>query len=154
MFLEAPSGPLSDCDVSNVARLVPGLGQIHHVLDLIEDDLTLVSYLGGGVDGTLGRDGPSFLHGFADLLEHEGEEGNALGDVVDVAFGIGDLGSEGIEEKREAETSTGHADDGGYDAVRDGISYAFPPSVYQMKWAYPISVMFVADECLRYVSCC
>lgn len=106
-----------------MAILVPCLSQIHHVLDLIEDDLTLVSYLGGSVDSTLGRDGPSFLHGFADLLEHERKEGNALGDVVNVAFGIGDLGTDSIEEKREAETRTGHADDGGYDAVTwDGIS--------------------------------
>ena len=133
LFLEAPFGPLSDCDISNVASLVPGLGQIDHVLDLVEDDLTLVSYLGGSVDGTLGRDGPSFLHGLADLLEHEREEGNAFGDVVDVAFCIGDLGSDGIEEKREAETGTGHANDGGYDAVGDSVScdaemHFLPPS--------------------------
>ena len=105
-----------------MAILVPGLSQIHHVLDLIEDDLTLDSYFCGSVDGTLGRDRPAFLHGFPDLLEHEREKGDALCDVVNVAFGIGDLGSDSIEEKREAETSTGYANDGGYDAVWDGIS--------------------------------
>ena len=123
LFLKAPFDPLGYCDGSNVAILVPGLGQIHHVLDLVEDQLALVSYFGGSINGALGGDGPSFLHGFTDLLEHEREEGDALGDVVDVAFSIGDLGSDCIEEKREAETSTGDADDGGYDAVWDGIRY-------------------------------
>ena len=100
-----------------MAILVPALGQIHHVLDLIEDHLALVSYLCGSVDGALGRDGPPFLHGFTDLLEHEREEGDALGDVMDVAFSIGDLGPDCIEDQREAKTSTGYADDGSYDAV-------------------------------------
>ena len=122
LFLEAPLDPLGYRDGFDVAVLVPGLGQIHHVLDLIEDHLALVSYLCGSVHGALGRDRSPFLHGFTDLLEHEREEGNALGDVVDVAISIGDLSSDGIEEKREAKPSTGYADDGGYDAVWDGIS--------------------------------
>ena len=117
LFLEAPLDPLGYGDGFDVAILVPGLGQIHHVLDLIEDHLALVSDLCGSVHGALGCDRPSFLHGFTDLLEHEREEGDALGDVVDIAISIGDLGSDGIEEKREAKTSTGYTDDGGYDAV-------------------------------------
>ena len=156
LFLEAPFDPLGYCDGFDMAILVPGLGQIHHVLELIEDHLALVPYLCGSIDSTLGRDGPSFLHGFTDLLEHEREEGDALGDAVDVAFRIGDLSSDGIEEKREAETSTGYADDGGYDAVsrvalaltlRCIFSLRLPEGV-----TYPISAMFVGGKYLRYVS--
>ena len=136
LFLETPLGPLGYCDGSNVASLVPGLGHIHHFLNFLEDHLALVSYLYGSVHGALGRDRPAFLHGFTDLLEHERKEGNALGDVVDVAFRIGDLGSDSIEEKRKAETSTGYADDGSYDTIWDSISYdsdmLFLPYVSQM----------------------
>ena len=116
LFLKTPFDSLRYCNGSNVAVVILGLGHIHHIFDLIEDELTLVTNLGGSVYGVLRGDGPSFLHGFADLLEHEGKEGNALGDVVNVAFRIGGLGSDGIEEKGEAKAGTGHAYDGGYDA--------------------------------------
>ena len=122
LFLEAAFDPLGECDGSNVAILILGLGQIYHVLDFIEDQLALITYLCSSVYGALCSDGPSFFHGLADLLQHEGKEGNALGYVVNVAFSIGDLGCDGVEKKREAKASTGHADDGGYDSVLHGIS--------------------------------
>ena len=87
------------------------------------------------------------------MLEHEGEEGDTLGDVVNVAFSIGDLGSHGVEEEREAEASTGNPDDGGYDAVSHGVScdtgmhFLPPPS---SGWGgVPDFCHAVAGECLR-----
>ena len=57
------------------------------------------------------------------MLEHEGEEGDALGDAVDVAFRVGNLRSHSVEHEREAEAGTCDPDDGGDDAaVEHGIS--------------------------------
>ena len=123
-LLEAPFDPLDYCDGSKIALFIFRLGQVDHVPDLVEDDLTLIPYLCCSLYGARCRDCSPLLHGLADLLEHEREEGDALGDTVDVAFSIGHLGCDCVENEREAEASPRDPDDGGYDAVEHGVSHA------------------------------
>lgn len=86
------------------------------------------------------------------MLEHEGEEGDALGDAVNVAFSGGHLRSHSVEDEREAEAGPRNSDDGGYDAVEHGIScdagmLSRPLSV---RWGgIPDFCHAVGRECLR-----
>lgn len=110
-LLETPFDSLRYCDRSNMAPVVSSLGQIDHILDLIEDHLALVPYLRSSFYSAVGSDRPPFFHRLADLLEHEGEEGDALGDAMDVAFSVGNLRCHSVEDERQAKTGPRDPDD-------------------------------------------
>ena len=100
-----------------MAMVVSPLGQVDHILDLIEHHLALISYFRRSFYSVLRCDRLSFLHRPADLLEHEGEEGDGLGDIVNVAVSVGNLRSHSVENERQAKTCTRDPNDGGDDAV-------------------------------------
>ena len=112
VLLETPHDLLTDVDLFQMAFLIFDLVELGHSLDLFEDAFTLILDVEDRFDGQGRGDDAALLHGAPDLLQHEGEVGDAFGDVLDFAVGVLHLHLYCVEDEGESESGAGSSSDG------------------------------------------
>lgn len=112
VLLETPHDLLTDVDLFQMALLVFDLVELGHSLDLFEDAFALILDVEDRLDCQGRGDDAALLHGAPDLLQHEGEVGDALGYVLDLAIGVLHLHLDSVENEGESEAGAGSSSDG------------------------------------------
>lgn len=112
VLLETPHDLLTDVDLFQMALLVFDLVELGHALDLFEDAFALILDVEDCLDCQGRGNNAALLHGAPDLLQHQGEVGDALGDVLDFAIGVLHLHLYCVENEGESEPGAGSSRDG------------------------------------------